>query len=92
MATLGHRTEGSGWKIKSVDAHYWNIIKYVLMKGSSYIKLTPELCHHKKGLIYIKNEDNGCSRWCHIRQLNPQDKDPNCIKKSDKAFVKPNEL
>ena len=36
----------------------------------------------------MKNEDNECFRWCHIRCLNPQDKDPQRIKKSDKECVK----
>ena len=35
----------------------------------------------------MKNEDNECFRWCHIRYLNPQDKDPQRIKKSDKAYI-----
>ena len=36
----------------------------------------------------MKNEDNECFRWCHIRHLNPQDKDPQRIKKSDKQYIK----
>ena len=58
------------------------------MKGSSYIELPQELRHHRKGLINMKNEDNECFRWCHIRYLNPQDKNPQRIKKSDKEFIK----
>ena len=81
-------SEGSGWTIESVDNHYLNIVKYEPMKGSSYIKLPQELRNSKKGLINMKNEDNECFRWCHIRQLNPQDKDPQRIKKSDKQYVK----
>ena len=79
-------SEGSGWTIESVDNHL-NIVQYQPMKGSSYIKLPQELRNSKKGLINMKNEDNECFRWCHIRQLNPQDKDPQRIKKSDKQYV-----
>ena len=57
------------------------------MKGSSYIKLPEELRNSKKGLINLKNEDDECFRWSHIRYLNPQDKDPQRIKKSDKAYI-----
>ena len=32
----------------------------------------------------MKNEDDECFRWCHIRHLNPQKKDPQRIKKEDK--------
>ena len=81
-------SEGSGWTIQSVDNHYLNIVKYEPMKGSSYIKLPQELRHNNKGLINIKNEDNECFRWCHIRHLNPQETNPQRIKKSDKEYVK----
>ena len=80
-------SEGSGWTIQSVDNHYLNIVKYQPMNGSSYIELPPELRNSAKGLINMKNEDNECFRWCHIRHLNPQDKDPQRIKKSDKQQI-----
>ena len=80
-------SEGSGWTVESVDNHYINVVQYEPMKGSSYIKLPQELRHHRKGLINMKNEDNECFRWCHIRHLNPQDKDPQRIKKVDKQYV-----
>ena len=80
-------SEGSGWTIQSVDSHYLNIVKYKPMKGSSYIHLPYELRNSAKGLINMKNEDNECFRWCHIRHLNPQDKDPQRIKKTDKQYV-----
>ena len=57
------------------------------LKGSSYIKLPQELRNSKKGLINIKNKYNECFRWCHIRHLNPQDKDSQRIKKSDKEYI-----
>ena len=80
-------SEGSGWTIQSVDNHYLNIVQYQPMKGSSYIKLPQELRNSKKGLINMKNEDNECFRWCHIRCLNPQDKYPQRTKKSDKEYI-----
>ena len=80
-------SEGSGWTIESVDNHYLNIVQYQPMKGSSYIKLPQELRNSAKGLINMKNEDNECFRWCHIRHLNPQDKNPQRIKKTDKEYI-----
>ena len=80
-------SEGSGWTIESVDNHHLNIVQYQPMKGSSYIKLPQELRNSSKGLINMKNEDNECFRWCHIRHLNPVDKDPQRIKKSDKQYI-----
>ena len=80
-------SEGSGWTVQSVDNHYLNVVKYEPMKGSSYIKLPTELRNSAKGLINMKNEDNECFRWCHIRFLNPQDKYPQRIKKVDKQYI-----
>ena len=80
-------SEGSGWTIQSVDNHYLNIVQYQPMKGSSYIELPQELRNSGKGLINMKNEDNECFRCCHIRHLNPQDKNPQRIKKSDKEYI-----
>ena len=57
------------------------------MKGSSYIQLPQELRNSSKGLINLKNTDNECFRWCHIRHLNPQDKYPQRIKKVDKEYI-----
>lgn len=31
--------------------------------------------------------DNECFRWCHIRHLNPREKNPQRIRKLDKTFV-----
>ena len=80
-------SEGSGWTIESVDNHYLNIVQYEPIKGSSYIELPEELKHHLKGLINLKNKDNECFRWCHIRYLNHQDKNPQRINKSDKEYI-----
>ena len=74
-------SEGSGWIIQSVDNHFLNIVKYKPLNGSSYIKLPEELRNSAKGLINLKNNDNECFRWCHIRHLNPQEKYPQRIKK-----------
>ena len=80
-------SDGSGWTIESVYNHHLNIVQYQPMKGSSYIKLPQELRNSSKGLINMKNEDNECFRWCHIRCLNPQDKNPQRIKKFDKQYM-----
>ena len=38
-------------------------------------------------MINIKNKDDECFRWCHVRHLNPQEKDPQRIKRDDKQYV-----
>ena len=37
-----------------------------------------------KGLINLKNKDNECFKWCHVRFINPQNKNPERTKKQDK--------
>ena len=83
-------SEGSGWVIDRIDSHYINFTLYKSLNGSSYIELPMELRNSKKGLINMKNEDEECFRWCHIRHLNPQIKYPERIKKEDKKMI--NEL
>ena len=83
-------SEGSGWVIDQIDSHYINVTLYKPLNGTSYIELPMELRNPKKGLINIKNKDDECFRWCHIRHLNPQEKDPQRIKKEDKKMI--NEL
>ena len=83
-------SEGSGWVIDRIDSHNINVTTYKPLNGSSYIELPTELRNPKKGLISIKNEDDECFRWCHIRHLNPQEKNPQRIKKEDKKMI--NEL
>ena len=83
-------SEGSGWVIDRIDSHYINVTTYTPLHGSNYIELPTELKNPKKGLINIKNKDDECFRWCHIRHLNPQEKNPQRIKKEDKVMV--NEL
>ena len=76
---------GSGWSGMRVDGHYVNITKYKPMRGSSYIELPAELNHPNNGLVNLRNKDDCCFAWCHVR---PQDKNPQRIKKSDNAFIK----
>ena len=64
-----------------------NTVVYDPLKGSSYIPLPVELRNSHRGLVNLKNEDNECFRWCHIRYLNPQEKNPQRIIKSDKRMV-----
>ena len=80
-------SEGSGWTVKEINDHYLNIAKYEPMKGSSYIQLPEELRNSAKGLINMKNKNNECFRWCHIRHINPQEKYPQRIKKVDKQYI-----
>ena len=80
-------SEGSEWITDKIDSNYINIVVYQPLHGSSYIDLPNELKNSAKGLINIKNKDDECFRWCHIKHLNPQRKDPQRIKKADKQYI-----
>ena len=77
-------SEGSGWTIDRVDNNYINFVNYKPLNGSSYIELPTELRNSGKGLVNMKNKDDECFRWCHIRHLNPQKKYPQRIKRADR--------
>ena len=78
--------EGSGWVIESVDDEYMNISIFSPLSGSTYIELPRRLRNAMKGLINIKNSDNKCFLWCHIRLLNPLERYER-ITKADKNMV-----
>ena len=61
---------GSGWNVESIESQYINISTYRPLSGSSYVKLPAELRSSKKGLINIKNNDQKCFLWCHVRHVN----------------------
>ena len=46
-----------------------------------------KLKNSMKGLINIKNNDNKCFLWCHIRHLNPLKIHPERVTEADKNMV-----
>ena len=72
--------ERSGWIIESIESQYINISAYEPLVGSSYIDLPIELRRPRKRLIDIKNNDQKCFLWCHVRHINPTQEHPGKIK------------
>ena len=79
--------KGSGWMIESIDGKYVNISAYSPLIGSTYIEFPSGLRNSEKGLINIKNNDNKCFLWFHIRHLNFVEKNPQRITKNDKEMI-----
>ena len=80
-----------GWNVESIESQYINISTYRPLTGSSYMDLPIELKSPKKGLINIKNKDQKCFLWYHVRHINPSKEHPERIKKIDKKIAeKPN--
>ena len=63
-----------------------NILLFLFtVRTLKYITEVPnKLKHSVKGLINIKNNDNKCFLWCHIRHLNQLKIHPERIAKADK--------
>ena len=78
---------GSGWNVESIESQYINISTYRPLSGSSYVKLFVELKSSKKGLINIKNNDQKCFLWCHVRHINPVKIHPERITWEDKKLA-----
>ena len=79
--------KGSGWIIESIESQYINISTYRPLIGSSYIELPIELKHPRRGLINIKNNDQKCFLWCHVRHINPLKEHSERITKIDREIV-----
>ena len=79
--------EGSGWIVESIKYQYINIATSRPLIGSSYIKLPVELRSPKKGLINIKNNDQKCFLWCHVRHINPIKIHPERITQKDESLL-----
>ena len=74
--------------IERILNFYLNIVSYVPLKGRSYLPLPEELRNSHKGLINIKNNDNECFRWCHVRHLNPLRHHNERITQKDREIAK----
>ena len=81
-----YSNEGSGWIIDKIENIWINIANYDPLVGSSYFPLPPELNNSMKGLINIKNKDDECFKWCHVRFINPINIHPERINKKDKEI------
>ena len=80
--------EGSGWIVESIKSQYINNSTYRPLSGRSYINLPVQLRNPRKGQINIKNKDQKCFLWRHVRHINPSRDHPERIRKVDKKLVK----
>ena len=76
--------EGSGWVINKIERLYINVANYEPLLGGTYILLPKVLNNSMKGLTNLKNKDHKCFMWCHVRLINPQNKNAERINKQDK--------
>ena len=77
---------GSNWIILNIESHYVNISMYKPLAGRSYMELPKDISNSKCGLINIKNDDNMCFVWCHVRHLRPKNRMATTITQKDREF------
>ena len=80
--------ERFGWIVEKIFSQYINVSTFRPLWGSHYIILPAKLKNPKKGQINIKNNDEKCYLYCHIRDLNPLQIHPERITKQDKESIK----
>jgi hypothetical protein len=77
---------GSNWIILNIESHYVNIAMYKPLAGSSYMKLPADISNSMCGLINMKNNDEECFVWSHVRHLNPKARRATDITEKDRDF------
>ena len=80
-------TEGSGWIVELIESQYINISTYRPLSASSYVQLHVELKSPKKGIINIKNNDQKCFLWYHVRHINLVKIHPERITQNNKKLA-----
>ena len=71
VAVLLSKKKGNG-EIEYSSIYFNSMTKTLInsLIGSSFVELPNELKNPKKGLVNIKNNDDKCFLWCHVRHLN----------------------
>ena len=75
--------EGSGSNVESIESQYINTFTYRPLAGRSYISLPVNLKNPREGLINIKNKNQKCFLWCHVRHFSPSKEHSERIRKND---------
>ena len=79
--------EESGWIVELSESQYINVSTYRPLSGGSYVKLPTELKSLKKELINIKNNNQKCFLWCHVRNINVVEIHPQRITGEDRELA-----
>ena len=64
----------------------YNVANYEPLLGGSYIPLPKALHNSMEGLINLKNKDHKNFMWCHVRRINPQNRNAERTNKQDKKI------
>ena len=64
-----------------------NTLIFQLIDHYQEVLIWTELKSPRKGLINIKNKDQKCFLWCHVRHINPSKEHPERILKNGKKVV-----
>ena len=76
----------SNWIILNIESHYLNIAMYKPLAGSSYMELPEDISNSMCGLINMKNDDDMCFVWSHVRHLRLKARRATTITQKDRDF------
>ena len=79
--------EVSSWIVELIKSQYINISTDRPLSGKFHIKLPAELESPKKVLNNIKNNNQECFLWCHVRHINPVKMHHERVTQEDKKLV-----
>lgn len=66
-----YEQKGSSQVIDTIEKLHVQIVKYVPLRGSTYVKL-PKYIQLKHAVVNPKNTDNQCFKWCLLAALHPK--------------------
>ena len=78
MATF--QSMGSGWRLYSITKLELHTVRYIPLRGETWIPLPKEL-DNKEAIINMKNNNDKCFLWCVLRALNPREKNAQRVDK-----------
>lgn len=67
--------KGSGYSVKKIQHVFLKSYAVRPTRGSSWMPIPRNFTNPKCGLVNIKNEDNGCFKWCMKYQTKKQTHD-----------------
>ena len=74
------QNSGSGWRLYNIINIELHTVRYIPLRGETWIALPKELAN-KKAIINMQNDDNKCFLWCVLRALNTKDNHPERVDK-----------
>ena len=73
--------------IDKIEGLFINVANYEPLLGGRYLPLPKARNNSIKGLINLENKDHKCFMRCHVRLINPQNRNAERINKQNKKIA-----